>query len=126
MIPGKKKPSTIEEYINDAPEEMRDRLRQMHTCIREAAPGATESLKWNMPAYSYKRILVTFAVYRNHIGLYPTPSAVEAFAKSLEKYKTAKGSIQFPHNQPLPLLLINKIVKFRVKESQLTDIKWKS
>jgi len=125
MIPGKKKPSTIEEYINDAPEELQERLRQMHTCIKEAAPGATENLKWNMPAYSYKRILVTFAVYRNHIGLYPTPSAVQAFAKSLEKYKTAKGSIQFPHDKPLPLPLISKIVKFRVKESRLTDIKWK-
>jgi len=126
MIPGKKKPSTIEEYINDAPEEIQDRLHQMHTCIREAAPGATENLKWNMPAYSYKRILVTFAVFRHHIGLYPTHSAVEAFAKSLEKYKTARGSIQLPLNQPLPLSLITKIVKFRVRESLEADIKWKS
>ena len=79
-----------------------------------------------MPAYSYERILVTFAVFKNHIGFYPTPSAVEAFAKSLTKYKTATGSIQFPLDQPLPLSLITKITKFRVKQSVEEDIKWKS
>ena len=94
--------------------------------IRAAAPGATEGLKWSMPAYSYQRILVTFAVFKNHIGFYPTPPAVEAFAKSLTKYKTAKGSIQFPLDQPLPLSLITKITKFRVKQSVEEDTKWKS
>ena len=98
----------------------------MHECIRTAAPDATEGLKWNMPAYSYKRILVTFSAFKNHIGFYPTPSAVEAFAKSISKYKTAKGSIQFPLDKPLPLPLISKITKFRVQESLAGDIKWKS
>jgi uncharacterized protein YdhG (YjbR/CyaY superfamily) len=125
MIRNKSKPTTIEEYIEAAPEETQAKLKQMHACIRAAAPGAEESLKWNMPAYSYQRILVTFAVFKNHIGFYPTPSAVEAFSRSLTKYQTAKGSIQFPLDQPLPLALISKITKFRVQESLMIDAKWK-
>ena len=126
MIAKKSKPATVEEYIKAAPAEVQDRLQQMHACIRMAAQGATESLKWSMPAYSYDRILVTFAVFKKHIGFYPTPSAVKAFAKRLTKYKTAKGSIQFQHDQPLPLSLISAITKFRVQESLSTDVKWRS
>lgn len=126
MISKKAKPESIEAYIAATPKEVQELLRQMHECIREAAPGATESLKWSMPAYSYKRILVTFAVFKKHIGFYPTPSAVQAFAGSLTKYKTAAGSIQFPLDKPLPLSLIRKITMFRVKESVVADIKWKS
>jgi uncharacterized protein YdhG (YjbR/CyaY superfamily) len=120
------KPKTIEEYIKSAPKEVQEKLYQMHRCIRTAAPGAKEGLKWGMPAYSYKRILVTFAVFKYHIGFYPTPSAVKTFSKNLAKYKTAKGSIQFPLDKSLPLALISKITKFRAKESLEEDIKWKS
>ena len=126
MISKKTKPRTIEEYIKAAPEEARNKLRQMHACIRSAAPGATESLKWSMPAYSYGKILVTFAVFKHHIGFYPMPSAVKAFAKNLTKYKTAKGSIQFLLGKQLPLALIRKITRFRVKESLAGVIKWRS
>ena len=125
MLNKKLKPATIEEYIKAAPEEVQDKLRQMHACICAAAPGAEEGLKWSMPAYSYQRILVTFALFKNHIGFYPTPSAVKAFAKSLSKYKTAESSIQFPLDQPLPLDLISRITKFRVQESLMGDAKWK-
>jgi uncharacterized protein YdhG (YjbR/CyaY superfamily) len=79
-----------------------------------------------MPAFSYKRILVTFAAFKNHIGFYPTPSAVSAFAKDLEKFVTAKGSIQFPLQKPLPLPLIRKITALRVRESVEQDKKWKT
>lgn len=126
MISKKTKPQTIEEYIKTAPAETRNKLRQMHACIRSAAPGATESLKWSMPAYSYGKILVTFAVFKHHIGFYPMPSAVKAFAKNLTKYKTAKGSIQFLLGKQLPLALIRKITRFRVKESLAGVIKWRS
>ena len=119
------KPTTIDEYIDAEPADVRKKLRQMHDCIRSAAPGATEALKWSMPAYSYHRILVTFALHRHHIGFYPTPSAVSAFKKELAKYKTAAGSVQFPLDQPLPLTLIRKMTKFRVRESQDGDRKWK-
>jgi uncharacterized protein YdhG (YjbR/CyaY superfamily) len=126
MIPKKLKPATITEYINAAPRETRARLRQMRACIRKAAPGATESLKWGMPSFSTRRILVTFAVFKHHIGFYPTPSAVKAFAKNLFGYKTAKGSIQFPLEKPLPLPLIRRITAFRVRECNEKDRKWKS
>jgi len=126
MISKKAKPKTIEEYIKAAPGGTREKLYQMHTCILKAAPGAVESLKWSMPAYSYKRILVTFAIFKQHIGFYPTPSAVKAFAKDLSKFKTARGSIQFLLDKPLPLSLISKITRFRVNESLEGDKKWKS
>src|ERR1700721_4168199 len=76
----KERPGSITEYINDAPKAARKKLREMRACIRKAAPGAKESLKWGMPAFSYHRILVTFAAFEHHIGFYPTPSAVKAFA----------------------------------------------
>lgn len=120
------KPKKVAEYIAQAPKETRKRLRDMRSTIRQAAPGATEALKWGMPGYSYKRILVTFAVFKNHIGFYPTPLAVKHFAKQLSKYKTAKGSIQFPHNKPLPLALIRKITAFRSRESILQNGKWRT
>jgi len=126
MKTTKEKPATIEAYIAAAPETLQERMQQLHACIRAAAPGAKEGLKWSMPAYSYYRILVTFAVFKHHIGFYPTPSAVEAFAPQLTQYATAKGSVQFPHSEPLPFALIKKMVQFRVQESLAADIKWKT
>jgi uncharacterized protein YdhG (YjbR/CyaY superfamily) len=123
---SKLKPTTIQEYIAAAPETVQEKLMGLHKCICAAAPGAKESLKWNMPAYSYQKILVTFAVFKHHIGFYPMPSAMEAFAKSIQKYKTESGSIQFPSDLPLPLPLIKKIVQFRVRESKEGVIKWRS
>ena len=125
MTSKKARPTSTTEYINAAPKEARKKLREMRACIREAAPGARESLKWGMPAFSYRRILVTFAAFKNHIGFYPTPSAVKAFAKDLSKFVTAKGSIQFPLEKPLPLPLIRKITAFRVRESVEEDGKWR-
>lgn len=126
-MPSKKeRPATIAEYISAAPAHARKKLREMQACIRKAAPGATEGLKWGMPAFSYKRILVTFAAFRHHIGFYPTPSAVKAFAKHLTKFSTASGSIQFPLEKPLPLPLIRKITAFRVEECLKEDKKWKT
>ena len=126
MTAKKARPRSITEYIDAAPQEAQKKLREMHACIRKSAPGATESLKWGMPAFSYRRILVTFAAHKTHIGFYPTPSAVSAFAKELSKFVTAKGSIQFPLEKPLPLPLIRKITAFRVRESIEKDEKWKT
>jgi uncharacterized protein YdhG (YjbR/CyaY superfamily) len=126
MIPKKARPKDITEYIDAAPKEAQKKLWEMHACIRKAAPGAKESLKWGMPAFSYRRILVTFAAHKTHIGFYPTPSAVTAFAKDLSKFTTAKGSIQLPLDKPLPLPLICKITAFRVRESIEQDKKWKT
>jgi uncharacterized protein YdhG (YjbR/CyaY superfamily) len=119
-------PTSIAEYINAAPKEAQKKLREMRACIRASAPGTKESLKWGMPASSYRRILVTFAAFKHHIGFYPTPSAVKAFAKDLSKFATARGSIQFPLGKPLPLPLIRKITAFRVRESIEEDVKWRT
>jgi len=119
------KPKTIEEYIYSIPPEIQEKLWTLHETIKSAAPGATEGLKWSMPAYSYQKILVTFRAWKNHIGFYPMPSAIKAFAKELTDYETAEGSVQLPNNKPLPIALIKKIVKFRVKESKEGIIKWR-
>src|SRR6202045_102462 len=108
------------------PPKAQKKLREMRACIRASAPDAKESLKWGMPAFSYRRILVTFAAFKHHIGFYPTPSAVSAFARDLKKFATAKGSIQFPLDQPLPLPLIRKITAYRVRESLEQDKKWRT
>jgi len=115
----------VDEYIKNAPKENQAKLKQMRGIIKSVAKGAEESLKWSMPAYSYKRILVVFAGFKNHIGFYPTPSPMIKFKKELLKYKTAKGSVQFPFNKPLPVTLIKKMTAFRIKESKEEDKKWK-
>ena len=125
-MPDSSRPTTVAAYILTAPKEARAMLRQMRTTIRAAAPGATEGLKWGMPAYSLTRILVTFKGYRKHVGFYPTPSAVKAFAGELTGFKTAAGSIQFPLDQPLPVELIRKITMFRLKEIRELDRKWRT
>jgi uncharacterized protein YdhG (YjbR/CyaY superfamily) len=119
------KPKTIEEYIHSAPGDIQERLWTLHETIKAAAPGATEGLKWGMPAYSYQKILVTFKAWKYHVGFYPMPSAIKAFAKELKSFDTASGSVQLPNDRPLPLALIKKIVKFRVKESKEGTIKWR-
>lgn len=126
MTSKKARPANITEYIDSAPKETQKKLREMLACIRKAAPGAEEGLKWGMPAFSYRRILVTFKAFKHHIGFYPTPSAVKAFAKELSKFKTASASIQFPLDKPLPLALIRKITAFRVQESVEEDAKWRT
>jgi uncharacterized protein YdhG (YjbR/CyaY superfamily) len=126
MLARKPTPATIAEYINAAPKESQKKLRDIRICIRKAAPGAGESLKWGMPAVSHRRILVMYAGFKHHIGFYPTPSVIQAFAGRLSKFKTAKGSVQFPLDQPLPAALIRAMTNFRVRESQEEDGKWRS
>ncbi len=115
-----KRPKDVDAYIRQAPKDVQEKLQAMRSCIRKAAPGATESLKYGIPAFSYKTMLVAYAAFQHHIGFYPTPSGVSTFSEELSKYHTAKGSIQFPLDQPLPLPLVRKITLFRVKESVKT------
>jgi uncharacterized protein YdhG (YjbR/CyaY superfamily) len=124
MKKGKLK--TMDEYIESAPPKTQAKLRQMRASIRSAAPEAREDLKWSMPAFVGSKILVMFAGFKNHIGFFPTPAAVKAFAKELSKYKTGKGSIQFPLDQRLPLPLIKKITRFRVQECETKGKKWRT
>src|ERR1700741_2733222 len=96
------KPRNITEYINTFPAETQEKLHEMLECLRKAAPGAQESLKWGQPALSYDWILFQFAAFKEHISFYPTPSVVKAFEKELAGYETSSSTIQFPLDKPLP------------------------
>jgi uncharacterized protein YdhG (YjbR/CyaY superfamily) len=108
---------TIDEYIDTFPEDVRNILNELRQAIKEAAPEAEETINYQIPTFTLHGNLVHFAALKNHIGFYPTPSGMEAFKKELSSYKGAKGSVQFPIDQPLPLPLIRRIVKYRVKEN---------
>lgn len=122
---AKAKPTTVAEYIDAAPKESRAKLREMRALLKKAAPGATESINYGVAALSYQRVLFNYAGFKSHIGFYPTPAAIKAFEKELKKFSTAKGSIQFPLETPLPKALITKIAKFRVKELEEKNVKRK-
>lgn len=109
--------ANIDEYIAMFPKDIQDRLTQLRDTIHKAAPDAEEAISYAIPTFKLNGNLVHFAAFKNHIGFYPAPSGTEAFKKELSPYKAAKGSIQFPLNEPLPLTLITKIVKFRVKDN---------
>ncbi|MFG4005233.1 iron chaperone [Flavobacterium aquidurense] len=112
-----KKPSTIDEYIGGFPNNVQEILKKVRTTIQKAAPDAKEKISYSMPAFEQNGIVVYFAAFKKHIGLYALPSGHEAFKEELSKYKSGKGSVQFPLNAPIPFDLITKIVKFRVKEN---------
>jgi len=110
-------PATIDEYIADFPPDIREKLEALRAMIRKAAPQATERISYRMPTFWLEGNLVHFAAFRNHIGFYPTPSGIEGFQAELEPYKNAKGSVQFPLDRPLPLELMERIVRYRVEEN---------
>lgn len=110
--------TTVDEYIAAFPKEVQLLLNQMRKTIKAAAPKAEECISYQMPACKQNGMLVYFAGYKNHIGFYPTSSGIEYFKKEIEKYKWSKGAVQFSIDKPLPLALVTKMVKFRVKENQ--------
>jgi len=112
-----KKPATIDEYIGGFPNEVQEILEEVRMTIRKAAPEAKEKISYSMPAFDQNGIVIYFAAFKKHIGLYALPSGHEAFREELSKYKSGKGSVQFPLNELMPLDLITRIVKFRVKEN---------
>ncbi len=109
--------SSVDEYISAFPKEVKQLLIQMRKTIKAAAPKAEELISYGMPAYKLNGMLVYFAGYENHIGFYATPTGHASFKKELSVYKQGKGSVQFPIDKTLPLTLITKIVKYRVKEN---------
>lgn len=112
-----KKYQTIDEYISLFPLNVQASLRRLRQAIKKTAPKAEETINYGIPTFKFKGgNLVHFAAFKKHLGFYPTPSAIVAFKKELASYKLAKGSVQFPLANPIPFDLINKIVKFRVKE----------
>ena len=112
------KPNSIDEYIAGFPKETQKILEQIRTTIKKAAPGGEESISYAIPTFTFRgHHLIYFAGYKNHIGLYPVPRGNEVFKKELSDYKGGKGTVQFPLDKPMPLNLITKIVKFRIKEN---------
>ena len=109
--------SSIDQYIATFSDDIQRILVEMRTAIKSAAPLADEKISYQMPTFYLKGNLVHFAALKNHIGFYPTPSGIEAFKDETSMYKSTKGALQFPIDQPLPFELITKIVKFRVDEN---------
>lgn len=112
------KPNSIDEYIAGFPEDIQKKLEQIRATIQKAAPEATERISYAMPTFYLNGNLIHFAGYKNHIGLYPAPVGIEAFKEELSRYKQAKGSVQLPLDEPLPLALIAKITKFRAAQQK--------
>jgi len=117
MAAQRLKAADIDSYIAAFPPAVRARLRKMRTAIRRAAPDAREKISYRIPTFALCGNLVHFAAYEHHIGFYPGASGVKKFARRLGDYEFAKGSVQFPHDRPLPLDLVADIVAFRVKEN---------
>ena len=108
---------SIDEYIETFPSQVQDALQQLRETVRKAAPEAEETISYQIPAFKLNGNLVYFAAFKNHIGFYPTASAISAFTRELSKFEGSKGTVRFPIGKPLPLQLVSKIVKFRVKEN---------
>lgn len=115
-------PRTVDAYIAGFPRDVQEILERIRTTIREAAPDAEETIKYQIPTFVLHENLVHFAAFKNHIGFYPTPSGIERFKDELSRYKSAKGSVQFPIDKPMPLGLIKRIVKFRVQEVRANSV----
>lgn len=118
------RPTTIREYISGAPKEAQKNLRDIYAVLKSVSPKAAEAIKWGYPMFEENRILYAFGAFRTHMNFMPTPSVMKAFKKELAPYKTGKGTVQFPHDAPIPKTLIRKMAKLRVKELREKDVKW--
>jgi uncharacterized protein YdhG (YjbR/CyaY superfamily) len=109
--------TTMDDYIAQFPKNVRDILEELRKVIHETAPGAEEAMRYGIPTFRFRGNLVHFAAFKNHIGFYPTPSAIHAFTQELSRYKLSKGTVQFPIDEPLPFALVREIVRYRLKEN---------
>lgn len=107
----------IDTYIKNFPKDVREQLKILRSLIQVVAPDAEETIKYGIPTFVYHGNLVHFGGYTTHVGFYPGATAIKIFKEELSKYKTSKGAVQFPLGSPLPKMLIQKIVKYRVKEN---------
>ncbi|MER3374954.1 MAG: DUF1801 domain-containing protein [Allomuricauda sp.] len=109
---------TVDAYFQSVPQHALERMNAIREALKEVAPLAQEVISYNMPSLKYHGILVYYAAYEKHIGFYAIPSTHKRFSQELSTYKTGKGSVQFPHDQPLPLDLIKRMAAHRYKEKQ--------
>ena len=117
MDPNSDKFTTIDEYIALFPVDVQEKLKKIRSVIKAAAPHATETISYQMPAFKFNGILVYFAAFANHVSFFPTSSGVEKFKEELAGYETSKGTIRFPLDKPIPYDLIERITTFRVQEN---------
>jgi len=111
-------PRSIDEYVAGFPTDVQEVLQKIRMTIKKAAPQAEETIRYKMPTFNLKgKYLLYFAAYKKHIGLYPAPLGNEKFKKEMAPYESGKGTLKFPLDEPIPLNLIRKIVKLRVKEN---------
>jgi uncharacterized protein YdhG (YjbR/CyaY superfamily) len=114
----KKAQKGVDSYIARAPKEVRSKLMEVRAAIREVAPNAVESISYRMPYYSYKGRLAWFGLMKTHIGLYLRPPIIEEHKKELSAYKTTQSAVHFPLDQKIPVQLIRKLVKARIKKNE--------
>jgi uncharacterized protein YdhG (YjbR/CyaY superfamily) len=108
---------SINQYISEAPQEVQKKLLELRAVIKAEVPDAEERIAYGMPTFSQNGNLVHFAAFKNHIGFFPAPSGIENFKDELAKYKTSKGTVQFPLDEDIPMDLVREIVRFRLKEN---------
>lgn len=120
----KMKPKNVDEYIEAAPQEAQEKLREIRAILKKVAPAATEMLKWGSPVFEEGRILFSYSAHKSHLNFSPTGPAMEPFQEELAKFKTGKDTVQFPYDKPLPKALIRKIAAFRAKQVRENDARW--
>ena len=120
----KARPTTVSEYIENAPAVGQEKLREIRQILKEIVPNATEGIKWGAPILEEKRILFSFSAFKTHINFMPTRRTLDSFRDELKDYVTGRDTIQFPYDKPLPKGLIKKIAKHRAKDVQENDSHW--
>lgn len=120
----KAKPKTVDEYIEAAPGEAQEKLREIRAILKKVAPDAKEAVKWGYPVFEEGRILFSYSAHKSHLNFMPTGPAMEPFKEELAKFKTGRETIQFPYDKPLPKALIRKIASFRAKQVRESDARW--
>ena len=125
MENGSDSPASIDEYIRGFPEEVQAILQEVRATIKKAVPDALETISYRMPAFTRKGMLLYFAAFKHHVGLYPTASGIEAFRDEFSGYKSSKGAVQFPMGKSMPLELIARIARHRADENERRSLQKK-
>lgn len=112
------KPVNIDQYISLFPADVQEKLEQIRAAVAQAAPGAEEAIKYAMPTFVQDGNLIHFAAFKKHIGIYPAPTAIKEFAADFARYKTSKGAVQLPLDEPVPVKLITRIVKYNIARNK--------
>lgn len=120
----KTKPTTVDGYIQAAPEQAQDKLREIRAILKKVAPKAAETLKWGSPVFEEGRILFSYSAHKSHLNFSPTGPAMEPFREELATFKTGKDTIQFPYDKPLPKGLIRRIAAYRARQVREDDARW--